>query len=87
MLKEVQRVLKPSGSYMAITYGSPDSRVHHFKRKHLAFDLTEYTISKELRLCGQRVKETKSKRKIKITTCIFVKSCLKRIYEWESGGR
>ncbi len=48
MMKEVQRVLKPNGSYMAVTYGSPESRVHHFKRPHLALDLTEYTISKSL---------------------------------------
>ena len=30
MMKEVQRVLKVGGTYIAISYGSPDSRFQHF---------------------------------------------------------
>ena len=44
MTKEVQRVLKPGGVYMAISYGSPDSRNYHFERKHLTWDFKEQPI-------------------------------------------
>ena len=45
MLKEVQRVIKPSGYYIAISYGKPETRVFHFKRKHLDFELSCYVLS------------------------------------------
>ena len=35
MIKEVQRVLKIGGYYMIISYGNPESRVFHLKRKFL----------------------------------------------------
>ena len=44
MTREIQRVLKPGGVYMAISYGSPDSRNYHFDRKHLTWDYLELQI-------------------------------------------
>lgn len=46
MLKEVQRVLKTGGYYIAISYGKPETRIFHFKRKHLDFELSCYVLSK-----------------------------------------
>ena len=46
MLKEVQRVLKTGGYYIAISYGKPETRVFHFKRKHLDFDMSCYVLCK-----------------------------------------
>ena len=37
MTKEVQRVLKEGGVYMAISYGIPETRLDHFKWKHLSW--------------------------------------------------
>lgn len=37
MMKEVQRVLKTDGHYIAISYGKPESRSYHFEREHLSF--------------------------------------------------
>jgi Methylase involved in ubiquinone/menaquinone biosynthesis len=31
MTKEIQRVLKVGGFYMAISYGTPDNRLDHFQ--------------------------------------------------------
>ena len=42
MLKEVQRVLKPNGIYIAISYGKPEDRSFHFERSYLSFDKKEY---------------------------------------------
>ena len=45
MLKEIQRVLKTGGVYIAISYGNPSSRFIHLvffskqKRSHLNFDV------------------------------------------------
>ena len=39
MTKEISRVLKTGGIYLVISYGSPEYRLYHFKRKHLAFDV------------------------------------------------
>ena len=47
MLKEVQRVLKDGGIYMIISYGKPENRVMHLKRKHLDFEVSIFTIKKE----------------------------------------
>jgi ubiquinone/menaquinone biosynthesis C-methylase UbiE len=41
MTKEVQRVLKPGGVYMVISYGAPENRVFHFQRPHLSFSLEQ----------------------------------------------
>lgn len=39
MTNEVQRVLKPGGVYMAITYGQPENRDLHFERPHLSWNI------------------------------------------------
>lgn len=39
MLKEVQRVLKVGGVYIALSYSTPDRRLLHLKRSHLGFDV------------------------------------------------
>jgi len=44
MLKEVQRVLKPGGFYIAISYGKPESRSFHFEREHLGFSMKQYIL-------------------------------------------
>lgn len=48
MLKEVQRVLKEDGIYMIISYGKPENRLLHLERKNLSFDVSIFTIKKEL---------------------------------------
>jgi EEF1A lysine methyltransferase 4 len=40
MTKEVQRVLRPGGVYMAISYGIPDTRLDHFNWQHLSWDVS-----------------------------------------------
>mmetsp|Transcript_21898 Transcript_21898/g.21615 ORF Transcript_21898/g.21615 Transcript_21898/m.21615 type:complete len:140 (+) Transcript_21898:281-700(+) len=47
MTKEVQRVLQVGGYYIAISYGSPDTRLEHFQWDHLSFDVTQMTIGEE----------------------------------------
>ncbi len=39
MMKEVQRVLRTGGAYVAISYGRPDSRAFHFERDHLSMTM------------------------------------------------
>ena len=45
MMNEVQRVLKDKGVYFAVSYGKPESRIFHFKRKHLDFNLDCFILS------------------------------------------
>ena len=47
MTKEISRVLKTGGIYFIISYGSPDNRMVHLERDHLAFDIQIYTIKKQ----------------------------------------
>lgn len=42
MTREVQRVLKVGGTYMAISYGTPENRLEHFNFQHL-----NWTVSQE----------------------------------------
>lgn len=45
LLKESQRVLKEDGGrYVAISYGTPDSRSYHFTRKFLSWKLTTHKL-------------------------------------------
>ena len=44
MMKEVQRVLKPGGHYIAISYGKPESRAYHFEREHLSFQMKQFVL-------------------------------------------
>ena len=39
MTKEISRILKEGGIYFIISYGRPEYRLFHLKRKHLAFDI------------------------------------------------
>lgn len=48
MTKEVQRVLKVGGVYMAISYGIPDTRLDHFSWKHLNWEVSHQTIGSDL---------------------------------------
>lgn len=45
MTKEVQRVLKVGGVYMAISYGVPDNRLDHFEWKHLHWTVSHITLN------------------------------------------
>ena len=47
MIKEVQRVLKVGGYYMIISYGTPENRILHLKRKFESFKIDIYTIKKD----------------------------------------
>ena len=44
MTKEVQRVLKHEGIYMVISYGRPESRLPHFERAHLDFQVRQLMV-------------------------------------------
>ena len=44
-LKEVQRVLRPGGRFVCITYGSPDSRLEYFSQRHLEFSMRHEELS------------------------------------------
>lgn len=44
MMKEVQRVLKTGGQYIAISYGKPENRSFHFEREHLKFNLKQFVL-------------------------------------------
>ena len=50
MLKEAQRVIKPGGYYIAISYGQPKDRAYHFTQKFLDWKVREfklYNVEKE----------------------------------------
>lgn len=47
MMKEVQRVLKTGGVYIAISYGKPENRTAHFQRPHLALTLKQFILYPE----------------------------------------
>ncbi len=43
-------MLKPSGYYMAISYGTPENRLLHLQRKHLSFEVEQTTTRTKLRI-------------------------------------
>lgn len=45
MMKECQRVLKVEGSYMGISYGTPENRVLHYKRPHLKMSVQTFQLA------------------------------------------
>ena len=47
MTREVQRVLKTGGHYLAVTYGDPETRLEHFERPHLAWTVSHEAIGAE----------------------------------------
>ena len=59
MTKEIQRVLKTGCIYMIISYGLPENRLVHLEREHLAFDISIYTIKKEINEEGQDKEKVK----------------------------
>jgi ubiquinone/menaquinone biosynthesis C-methylase UbiE len=44
MTREVQRVLKVGGTYMAISYGTPDNRLEHFNFQHLNWTVSHLEL-------------------------------------------
>lgn len=44
MMKEIQRIMKVGGVYIAISYGDPDSRQFHFEREFLSWDIKLYKM-------------------------------------------
>ena len=44
MNQEVQRILKPGGIYMSISYGAPENRNFHFQRRFLTWDFVSQQI-------------------------------------------
>ena len=44
MMKEVQRVLKVGGVYIAITYCQPENRDFHFERAHLSWNIRLFAL-------------------------------------------
>ena len=46
MMMEVQRVLKQeSGSYLGVSYGTPEHRLLHYKRPHLKFAVHTFKLA------------------------------------------
>lgn len=48
MNKHVSRVLKKGGHFLVITYGHPDTRVDHFRRKRLHWEVDHKTVDKPI---------------------------------------
>jgi len=46
MNKQISRVLKRGGKYIIVTYGQPDTRIDHYRRKRLHLDVEHRTIDK-----------------------------------------
>ena len=46
MNKNVARVLRKGGRYIVVTYGQPDTRIDHYRRKKLHFDVEHKTVDK-----------------------------------------
>ena len=46
MNKNVSRVLKKGGRYLVVTYGQPDTRIDHYRRRKLHLEVEHKTIDK-----------------------------------------
>lgn len=46
MNKNIARVLRKGGRYIVVTYGQPDTRIDHYRRKKLHFDVEHKTVDK-----------------------------------------
>ena len=46
MMKQCQRTLKTGGTFVAISYGTPENRAFHFLREHLKLSLQTFKITK-----------------------------------------
>lgn len=53
MTREVQRVLKPAGHYVSISYGNPENRSVHFVSPHLSWTLKHWKVGQETDLRSQ----------------------------------
>jgi ubiquinone/menaquinone biosynthesis C-methylase UbiE len=45
MMSEMQRILRTDGFFLSISYGKPETRVYHFSRKHLDFDISCFVLN------------------------------------------
>jgi ubiquinone/menaquinone biosynthesis C-methylase UbiE len=72
MLKEVQRVLKPGGVYMVISYGLPENRLFHLEREFLSFDISVFTIKKDYLDDGESVEQKVEKVRIYVLNKRFI---------------
>eukprot|EP00668_Euglena_longa_P028795 GGOE01036120.1.p1 GENE.GGOE01036120.1~~GGOE01036120.1.p1 ORF type:complete len:228 (+),score=65.13 GGOE01036120.1:78-761(+) len=48
MNKHICRVLKKGGSFVVVSYGHPDTRVDHFRRKKLHWEVEHKTVDKPI---------------------------------------
>jgi ubiquinone/menaquinone biosynthesis C-methylase UbiE len=62
MMKEYQRILKPGGTYVAISYGVPDNREKYFTTENLDFELKTYMINKHYLYMCKKLDGTKQKQ-------------------------
>jgi len=46
MNKQISRVMRKGGRYVSITYGQPDTRIDHYRRKKLHFEVEHKTVDK-----------------------------------------
>ena len=58
-------MLKPGGHYFAISYGKPESRVSHFERPFLSWDLREFILYE----AGVETEEEKEQKSHYIYVC------------------
>ena len=66
MLHEVQRVLKPGGYYVMISYGDPESRIFHLEREFLSFDITYYKKTNYVKEPASDSEGSGSEEKVKV---------------------
>eukprot|EP00757_Euglenozoa_sp_SAG-D1_P018777 gene18777-6171_t len=43
---DISRVMKKGGNFVVVTYGQPDTRLDHFRRKRLSWDVDHKTVEK-----------------------------------------
>jgi len=49
--KQISRVMKKGGKYIVVSYGQPDTRIDHFRRKKLCWEIEHHTIDKPVFSC------------------------------------
>lgn len=47
-LNEIQRVLKPQGLDLMVSFGSAENRLKHLQKEHLSFDIRIFSLRKSL---------------------------------------
>ncbi|KAG8348918.1 Thiopurine S methyltransferase (TPMT) Nodulation protein S (NodS) Methyltransferase domain [Trypanosoma vivax] len=48
LTKNLSRLLKKGGRFLSVSYGSPETRMDHFRRRKLYFDVEHRTIEKSM---------------------------------------